>query len=82
MMTIRETIASLFKDVAREAVKDLAPLRDNLPLIGSGLDSLCLAVIIARLDDLGLDPFGIDEVTMPTTFGQFVALYERAAAAA
>jgi len=83
-MSIRATIASLFEEVSRDQVKDLAPLRDDLPLLESGLDSLCLAVIVARLDDdLGLDPFGSDEeVIMPSTFGEFVALYEHAAALA
>lgn len=80
-MTIRATIVSLFEEVARDQAKELAPLSDSLPLLDSGLDSLCLAVIVARLDDdLGLDPFSADEeVTMPATFGQFVALYEHAA---
>ena len=36
MMTIRETLASLFKDVARDQVKDLAPIRDNLPVVPAG----------------------------------------------
>lgn len=83
-MTIRATIASLFEQVARDQEKALAPLSDDLPLLDSGLDSLCLAVIVARLDDdLGLDPFGVyEEVTMPTTFGEFVALYEHVAATA
>ncbi|MBO0710544.1 MAG: hypothetical protein J2P47_04595 [Acetobacteraceae bacterium] len=83
-MSLRAMIVSLFEQVAREQGKDLAPLADDLSLLGSGLDSLCLAVIVARLDDdLGLDPFGVyEEVTMPSTFGQFVALYEHAAAPA
>ena len=81
-MNVRTTIVSLFEEVAREQGKELEPLRDNLPLLDSGLDSLCLAVIVARLDDdLGFDPFSAaEDVTMPSTFGQFVALYEHAVA--
>ena len=76
----RQTITSVFQQVANDHQKTLAPLRDNLPLLDSGLDSLCLAVIVARLDDeLGVDPFSAaDDVDMPMTFGAFVALYENA----
>ena len=83
-MSIRDKIASLFEEVAKEQGKPLASLDDNLTLLDSGLDSLCLAVIVARLDDeLGLDPFSASEdMVMPTTFGQFVALYEHATASA
>ena len=68
--------------VAAEQHKHLAPLSDDLPLLASGLDSLCLAVIVARLEDrLGVDPFGTaDELAFPVTIGDFVALYESAAA--
>lgn len=78
-MTVRDQIAGLFGDIARSQGKKLAPLQDDLPLMNSGLDSLCLAIIVACLDqDLGFDPFSSDEnVAMPTTFGQFVSLYER-----
>jgi hypothetical protein len=56
----------------------LKPLTDDLPLLESGLDSLCLAVLVANLDDqLGLDPFGADgNVDFPVTIGDFIGLYE------
>ena len=59
----------------------LQALSDALPLLESGLDSLCFAIIVAELEDnLGLDPFSdADEVFFPVTFGDFVALYETAA---
>jgi hypothetical protein len=46
----------------------------------SGLDSLCIAVIVAGLDDqLGLDPFsGAENVEFPVTVGDFIKLYENA----
>jgi hypothetical protein len=83
-MSIRSQIIASFEQVAKEQGKQLAPLSDNLGLLESGLDSLCLAVVVARLDDtLGLDPFSAeDEVEFPVTIGDFVKLYENAAAVA
>jgi Phosphopantetheine attachment site len=67
--------------VAREHGKALAPLRDDLALIDSGLDSLGIAVLVARLEDkLGVDPFtSSDDVHFPVTFGDFVKVYENGA---
>jgi acyl carrier protein len=64
--------------------KTLVPLTADLPLYESGLDSLCVAVLIANLEDqLGLDPFGSGEdVDMPSTVGDLVRIYEHAAATA
>jgi acyl carrier protein len=64
--------------VAREHGKTLAPLRDDLVLLDSGLDSLGFAVLVARLEDtLGVDPFTAAEDAMfPVTFGEFVKVYE------
>lgn len=78
-MTVRATIAQSFEEVAQEQQRRLAPLKDDLRLLDSGLDSLSFALIVARLEDaLGFDPF--DTVgTFPVTFGDFVRLYERRA---
>jgi acyl carrier protein len=67
--------------VAREHGKTLAPLRDDLVLLDSGLDSLGFAVLVARLEDtLGVDPFTAAEDAMfPVTFGEFVQVYENGA---
>jgi acyl carrier protein len=67
--------------VAQEHGKQLAPLRDDLPLFDSGLDSLGFAVLVARLEDtLGIDPFTTSEDAMfPLTFGDFVKAYENGA---
>jgi acyl carrier protein len=80
-MTVRLTIISEFEEVARQQAKKLAPLSDNLVLLDSGLDSLCFAIIVARLEDtLGFDPFSAeDEVDFPVTFGDFIRFYENAA---
>jgi acyl carrier protein len=75
-MSVRSTIAASFEQVAREQERRLAPLRDELKLLDSGLDSLSFALIVARLEDaLGFDPFDAAE-TFPVTFGDFVKLYE------
>lgn len=80
-MDIRSEITAQFKQVAGEYDKRLAPLTDNLALLDSGLDSLCFAVIVARLErDLDIDPFSTSEdARFPVTFGEFVQFYENAA---
>ena len=56
-MSIRTEVISQFQQVAKEQNKRLAPLGDDLPLLNSGLDSLCFAIVVARLEDtLGVDP--------------------------
>jgi acyl carrier protein len=77
----RNLIISLIQQVAAEQGKHLVPLSDDVALLDTGLDSLCLAIIVARLEDrVGFDPFSIrDDVLAPTTVGQFVALYDHAA---
>lgn len=81
-MSIRATVIAQITDVASQQGKTLAPLTDDLPLLESGLDSLCIALIVAGLeDDLGLDPLSSDEQQgFPVTIHDFIALYERAAA--
>jgi len=56
-------------------------LSDNLVLLESGLDSLCFAIIVARLEDkLGSDPFStVDDVQFPVTLGDFIKFYEHGA---
>lgn len=80
-MTIRSEITAQFQQVAQEYDKRLAPLVDNLDLLDSGLDSLCFAVIVARLErQLDIDPFSSSEdAVFPVTFGEFVQFYENAA---
>ena len=81
-MPVRETIVAEFEQVAREQDKPLCPLADHVLLLESGLDSLCFAIIVARLEDaLGVDPFetAADD-KFPVTFGEFVRFYENAAA--
>jgi len=81
-VSARLTIVSQIETIAAEQQKKLAPLRDDLALADCGLDSLCFAILVARLEDaLALDPFAAsEEVFFPTTLGEFIALYERQAA--
>ena len=77
-MSVRPVIIAQFEQVAREQVKKLAPLSDDLVLLESGLDSLCFAIIVARLEDtLGFDPFSAaEDVDFPVTLGDFIRFYE------
>ena len=79
-MSIKLTIMDLMQQIAREHGKTLAPLRDDLVLLDSGLNSLGFAVLVARLEDtLGIDPFTAAEDAMfPLTLGDFVKVYESA----
>ncbi len=79
--SIRAAVLEQIKLVAGQQKKQLAPLADSLPLLDSGLDSLCIAIVVANLDDeLGLDPFAAGTVDMPVTLGDFIGLYEHGAA--
>jgi acyl carrier protein len=81
-VSIRMAITATITKVAAEQSKALAALSDDLALMDSGLDSLCIAIIVARLDDeLSLDPFsGADDMMLPVTVGDFIRIYENAAA--
>lgn len=82
-MSIKSDVLDQIKQVAREQNRKLATLADNLPLLESGLDSLCFAIVIARLEDtLGVDPFSAalaEDERFPLTVGELVNFYERAA---
>lgn len=77
-MSVRSEVITQIQQVAEEQNRALAPLRDDLPLLDSGLDSLCLAVIIARLEDLlGVDPFSMSaDAPFPLTVGDLIQSYE------
>jgi hypothetical protein len=80
-VNVRNEIVTQVKQVAREQKKRLPPLTDGLELLNSGLDSLCFAILVSRLEDsLGFDPFAASEdAPFPVTFGDFVNLYEHVA---
>jgi hypothetical protein len=78
---VRTTIVTQFEQVAREQNKKLSKLTDDMPLMDSGLVSLCFAIVVARLEDtLGYDPFSMsDDAKFPVTLGDFITFYENAA---
>lgn len=80
-MSSREKIFAVIEQVADQQDRRIQPLNDNLVLLESGLDSLCFAIIVARLEDeLGHDPFTASEdVYFPVTLGDFVEFYDQAA---
>jgi len=82
-MGLQAMIFEQFEQVAHDQEKPLARLTPDTVLLDSGLDSLCFAIIVARLEDeLGVDPFtAAEDVFFPVTLGEFVKFYEDAAAA-
>ena len=79
-MDTRTIIVETFAKVAQEQGRPLLSLRDESLLLDTGLDSLCFAIIVTRLEDtLGVDPFSADETLFPVSFGEFVRLYESCA---
>jgi serine O-acetyltransferase len=80
LTSLSATILNEIRTVAAEQGKACATLTDDLALDDSGLDSLCIAILIARLEDItGRDPIGSDEKgRFPRTIGELIALYEQA----
>jgi hypothetical protein len=80
-MSVRLTVVTEIEKIAVEQNKTLAPLSDEVVLLDIGFDSLCFAILIARLEDtLGSDPFSKgDAGTIPLTLGDFVRAYENPA---
>lgn len=80
-MSVRSIVVSEIHKIAVAQKRDIGSLHDDLPLMESGFDSLCFAVLVAQLeDDLGIDPFSsTDEIEFPVTLGDFIKLYENAA---
>lgn len=80
-MNIRETIKETYLEVLEQTGSELLvpELTDDVVLLESGLDSLGFAVLVAMLDEaLEFDPFTMmDEPVYPSTFGEFVAIYEK-----
>ncbi|MBV8664428.1 MAG: acyl carrier protein [Hyphomicrobiales bacterium] len=79
-MSWKGTILKEIHVVAAEQNRTLAPLTEELRLNESGLDSLCFAILVSRLEDsTGLDPLStIGSARFPSTLGDLIALYEEA----
>jgi hypothetical protein len=77
--SIKQRVLAHFEQAAKDHNRNLSPLSDNLPLMETGLDSLCFAMVVARLEEeLGFDPFAATDVRFPVTVGEFVQCYESA----
>ena len=77
-MSIRDLVLREIRAVATEQDKALPPLADDLPLLESGLDSLCFAILVSRLEDAtGQDPFSSAKASQfPRTVGELISFYE------
>jgi acyl carrier protein len=79
-MSLKLTIVNEMAQVAGEHGRLLPPLEDHLMLVDTGLDSLALAVLIARLEErLKINPFMAKDRKLPLTVGDFVNAYEHEA---
>jgi len=80
-MSIKSVIITEIEQIAETHKKSLPPLTNDLVLLDSGLDSLAIAILVARLEEtLEFDPFTeSDEVAYPVTLGDFIRFYEHAA---
>ncbi len=80
-MSVRSNIIQLIQQIASDNKIDLPPLTDELLLAESGLDSLAIAILVARLEEgLGLDPFNeAEEFPDVVTLGGFIKFYENTA---
>ncbi len=81
MTAIRKVILQQIALIAAQQGKALAPLKDDIALSDTGLDSLCIAILVAALDDeLDIDPFSQSKlVSFPSSLGDFIRLYEHVA---
>jgi acyl carrier protein len=79
-MSVRSEILDQFKQVAQEQDKQLGLLSDESPLLNLGLDSLCFAIIVSRLETaLRVDPFSENTgAPFPVKLGEFIRFYENA----
>jgi hypothetical protein len=79
-MSLRSTIISEIETITRDQNKRMPALTDSMVLMDTDFDSLCFALLVARMEDqLGFDPFSTLEVAdLPVTLGDLVALYDRA----
>jgi acyl carrier protein len=80
-MSVKSAVISQIQEIADDNKKSLPPLTDDLVLLDSGLDSLAIAILVARLEEtLGFDPFSeSDDSPFPVTLGDFIRFYEHAA---
>jgi hypothetical protein len=78
-MSIESIVLDEMRVVAKEHNKRLPQLTEDLLLLESGLDSLCFAILMSRLEDItGRDPFvSISGSSYPRTVGDLIGLYDK-----
>lgn len=74
---IKETYLEVLEQMGSQLL--VPELNDDVVLLESGLDSLGFAILVATLEEkLEFDPFTMmDEPLYPSTFGEFVSIYEK-----
>ncbi|MGR5444031.1 acyl carrier protein [Vibrio jasicida] len=81
---MRKIILEKFNEALEQTDVDqrYEDIRDEQVLLESGLDSLGFAILVALLEEeLDFDPFQqMEDAVYPTTFGEFVAIYEKQSA--
>ena len=79
---MRKVILEKFNEALEQIDKNKQydKLEDDAILLETGLDSLGFAILVALLEEeLDFDPFQLmDEPVYPSSFGEFVAIYENA----
>jgi acyl carrier protein len=80
-MSVKTAVIAQIQQIAEHTKQSLPPLTDDLVLLDSGLDSLAIAILVARLEEtLGFDPFTeSDDMAYPVTLGDFIKFYEHGA---
>ncbi|MGS2720413.1 acyl carrier protein [Paraglaciecola aestuariivivens] len=81
-MNLEQQIKQAMQQVAELSDCTLIePIEANTLLLECGLDSLGYAMLVAQLEeDLGFDPFTELQIeTYPSTFAEFLAIYQLAA---
>jgi hypothetical protein len=78
-MDLRGKILEQLSELFEEEELEMPEITNETELLETGLDSLGFAVLVTRLEEeLGYDPFSLmDEPVYPTTFAEFVELYEK-----
>jgi acyl carrier protein len=82
-MSIRSTIINEIEQILEAEGNQVGTITEDSALLGlTGLDSLAIAVLVARLEErLGVDPFTeSEEAFYPVTVGDFIRIYENARA--
>lgn len=81
-MAIRNIIIEKFNEALEQIDADTQyeHIDDQQILLETELDSLGFAILVALLDEeLGYDPFQMMQTPVyPSTFGEFVSIYEQA----